>query len=261
MVVKLLLALGGIWVLLAGLVYLFQRRLQYLPDTSEVGPPRAGIEDVALHTSDGVALRAWYWPGTRELTLVFFHGNAGHRGDRLEWLEPFHQLGWGLFLLDYRGYGGSRGSPTEEGLYRDAEAAVDYLHGRGVARLVYFGESLGCGVAVEAAVRRPPVALILQAGAASLVGVARKAYPWLPVGLLMKDRFDAAARIPRVRCPVLCVHGSRDELIPVALGRALYDAAPEPKEWFELSDAGHNDLPWTGGRAYYERIHTFLEQR
>jgi fermentation-respiration switch protein FrsA (DUF1100 family) len=248
-------------------VYAFQRRLQYFPG-HDVPPPPEGVEDVTFDAADGVALRGWYWPGSRDTTLVLFHGNAGHRGDRLEWMRPLHVLGWGVFLVDYRGFGGSAGSPTEQGLYADGEAAANYLRGRGLQKLVYFGESLGCGVAVETAVRRPPAGLILQAGAASLVAVGtaslvavgKRAYPWLPVGLLMRDRYDAAARVAEARCPILCIHGTDDRTIPIEMGRALFDAAQEPKAWFAIDGAGHSDLSDVGGAAYYERVHEFLEK-
>jgi len=239
-------------------VYLLQRRLQYFPGF-DVPPAPEGVEDVTFETSDGVTLHAFFWPGPRDVTLVLFHGNAGHRGDRLEWMKPLHVLGWGVLLVDYRGFGGSAGSPTEQGLYLDGEAAADYLRGRGLTKLVYFGESLGCGVAVETAVRRPPAGLICQAGAASLVAVGKRAYPWLPVGLIMRDRFDAAARLPEARCPVLCIHGTDDATIPIEMGRALFDAAREPKTWLEIDGAGHSDLAAVGGAAYYERVHGFLE--
>lgn len=240
-------------------MYAFQRRLQYFP-ARDVPPPPDGVEDVTFEASDGVPLRAWYWPGTRDTTLVLFHGNAGHRADRLEWMRPLHVLGWGVFLVDYRGYGGSGGSPTEQGLYTDGEAAADYLRGRGLQKLVYFGESLGCGVAVETAVRRPAAGLICQAGAASLVAVGKRAYPWLPVGLLMRDRYEAAARIGEARCPILCIHGTADATIPIAMGKELFDAAREPKAWYAIEDAGHGDLSEVGGAAYYERVHEFLEK-
>ena len=257
------LILVGIWIVASGFMYFFQRKFQYWPDTDDVALPRgeryAGLEDVAFQTSDDVTLRAWYWPGTRDTVLILFHGNAGNRANRLEWLEPFHALGWGLLFVDYRGYGGSSGAPSEEGLYLDAEAAVDYLRGRGVEHLVYIGESLGVGVAVEAAVRRPPRAIILQAGAASLVPIGRRLYPWLPIESLMKDRYEAAKRIPDVQCPVLCIHGTDDGHIPLALGRELFDAAPEPKEWYPVEGGGHNNLPATAGREYYARVQAFLE--
>jgi len=165
-----------------------------------------------------------------------------------------------VLLLDYRGYGGSGGAPTEEGLVDDAEAAARWLEGRGAGKVAYFGESLGCGVAVALAARRPPAALILQSGADSLVHVAQRAYPVFPIGLLMKDRFDAAAQIASVPAPLLSIHGTEDELIPMAFGRALFDAAPGPKEWYPVEGAGHNDVSTRAGSAYYARVHAWLER-
>lgn len=252
----------AIYVLVTLLVYLFQRRLQYFPDGSpvslSVGARRSGIEDVVLTSRDGVKLCAWYWPGTRPVDILILHGNGGHRGDRRDWLQELRSLGCGLFILDYRGYGGSGGSPSEEGFYLDAEAAREWLDSRAKGQLVYLGESIGCGVAVELARRRPPAALILQAGFSSAVDVARRAYPYFPVSLLMKDRFESARKIPEVKCPVLCIHGDADTIVPMPLGRALFEAARDPKEWFEVPGAGHNDLPWVNLEAYKARIEAFI---
>jgi len=245
------------------LIYFLQRRLQYFPDPASVAipsdPKYRGIETVKLTTSDGLHLFAWYWAGQQPLTLVIFHGNAGHRGYRLEWMADLHSLGYGVFVLDYRGYGGSEGSPSEEGLYLDGVTALEWLDRNGVQKLVYLGESLGCGVAVEMAVRHPPVALILQSAFSSAVHVARKAYPYLPAGLLMKDRYNSKPKMTKIFCPVLSIHGGRDSIIPPALGRALFEAAKEPKLWYLIPDANHNDLPWVGGKAYLDEIQGFLE--
>ena len=213
--------LASLYLVFAGLVYLFQRKLQYFPDAASVALPHdpryRGIETVNLTTTDGLRLFAWHWPGPVPATLVIFHGNAGHRGHRLDWIEDLHNLGYGVFALDYRGYGGSEGSPTEEGLYRDGEAALGWLGKQGIQHLVYFGESLGCAVAAEMANRRPPLGLILQSGFSSAEDVARKAYPYLPVGLLMKDRFDSKQKMAKILCPVLFIHGERDAIIPPKL--------------------------------------------
>ena len=262
---RLLRGLAALYLVFAGLVYLFQRKLQYFPDPASVplphNPKYHGIETANLTTIDGLRLFAWHWPGRLPATLVIFHGNAGHRGHRLDWIEDLHSLGYGVFALDYRGYGGSEGSPTEEGLYRDGEAALQWLGKQGIQELVYFGESLGCGVAVEMAKRQPPLALILQSGFSSAWDVARKAYPYLPVRLLMKDPFDSKQKMAKILCPVLSIHGERDSIVPLKLGRALYDAANEPKTWFPIPEANHNDLPWVGGKTYLEGIQQFLQQR
>jgi len=261
---RLLRDLAMLYLVFVGLVYLFQRKLQYFPDAASVAlpydPKYRGIETVKLTTTDGLSLFACYWPARQPVTLVILHGNAGHRGHRLDWIEDLHSLGYGVFVLDYRGYGGSEGSPTEEGLYLDSEAALEWLSRNGIRNFVYFGESLGCGVAVELASRHPPLALILQSAFSSAVDVARKAYPYLPVALLMRDRFDSKPKMTKIFCPVLFIHGGRDSIIPPALGRALYDAANEPKSWFLIPDANHNDLPWVGGEGYLEGIQRFLER-
>jgi uncharacterized protein len=255
--------LAVIYLVFIGVVYLFQRKLQYFPDSAIVPLPLdekyRGIETVNLTTADGLRLFAWHWPGQLTITLVIFHGNAGHRGYRLDWIEDLHSLGYGVFALDYRGYGGSEGSPSEEGFYRDGEAALGWLAKQGIRDLIYFGESLGCGVAVEMAMRRPPQALILQSGFSSAVDVARKAYPYLPVRLLMKDCFDSKPKIGKIYCPILFIHGEKDSIIPVQLGRTLYEAANEPKTWFPIREADHNDLPGVGGSGYLNGIQGFLQ--
>jgi uncharacterized protein len=261
----LLRSLAAMYIIAVVLVYLFQRKLQYFPDPSEVPLPQGeeylGLETVELTTVDGLHITGWHWPGDRPVTLLIFHGNAGHRDHRLDWIKEFHSSGYGIFILDYRGYGGSEGSPTEEGLYRDGEAALQWLKHKRVSKIVYLGESLGCGVAVELATRHPPDALILQSGFSSALAVARKAYPYLPVRLLMKDRYECMEKIQKIKCPLLMIHGERDSIIPIGVGRDLFEAAKGPKEWFPVPGADHNDLPWTGGRAYLEKIDAFLRQR
>ena len=187
-----------IYVVLVGSVYLFQRKLQYFPEADPVPLPRGeayrGLQEVELETEDGNRLLGWYWPGKRPLTLVYFPGNGGNRMDRLDWARDFHRLGYSLFLLDYRGYGGNPGTPTETGLYRDAQAAVDWLAREPGRKLAYLGESLGSGVAVEMAIRAAPSGLIVQSGFSSAVDVGKSRYPLLPVSLLMRDRFDSSAQ-------------------------------------------------------------------
>ena len=242
-------------------LYFFQRRLQYFPATSNpsIPPGASGLEEFTTTTDDGVEIKGWYWPGTNPLTLVIFHGNGGHRGHRLEWMRMLRdRLGVGLCMPDYRGYGGSTGSPTEDGLYRDAEATLSWLRDRGASSFIYLGESLGTGVAVELARRQPPRALILQSGFSSCVAVAQNVYPFLPVGLLMTDRYDSAAKIGEIGCPVLMIHGEDDRTIPMRYGRALFEAARKPKEWLTIAGAHHNDLPWIDESKYLGTIEAFV---
>ncbi len=252
------------YVVVAVLVYVFQRRLQYLPSGKPVPIPgeaaRRGLEEFTAVAKDGARLLGWYWPGTKAIDIMILHGNAGNRGDRIEWLEDLRELGCGLCIVDYRGYGGSEGAPTEEGLYRDAEAAREWLRRRSGAPVVYYGESIGAAVAVELALREPAAALVLQSAFTSAADVGQRVYPFLPVRLLLKDRYDALARIGKVRTPILFIHGDRDSIIPLRFGRALFDAAPEPKEWLEVQGADHNDLPWVGGAAYRRAVGEFVRR-
>jgi uncharacterized protein len=227
-------------------VYLFQRNLQYFPDTMRPTPADAGLEgfeEIVLPTADGETLVAWHAPAPPgRPTIVYFHGNGGalwHRSDRF---SLFRRTGFGVFGLNYRGYGGSSGSPSETGLIADALTAIDHLESLGVdrTRLVYFGESLGSGVAVQAAVARPPRAVVLEAPFSSAADVAARVYWWLPARLLMKDRFDSLAVVGKVEAPLAVIHGDRDDIVPIDLGRRLLAAANDPKRLFLLAGKGHN---------------------
>ena len=252
-----------IYAVLVGTVYLLQRKLQYFPDADPVPLPRGqefrGLQTVELVSEDGNRSLSWYWPGEKPLTLVYFGGNGGNRADRLDWARDFHRLGYGLLLLDYRGYGGNPGTPTETGLYRDAQAALDWLGRESGRTLAYFGESLGSGVAVEMATRVTPAGLIIQSGFSSALDVGKSRYPFLPVGLLMKDRFDSLLKIRGVGCPLLAIHGDKDRTVPLRLGWALFEAAPEPKDWLLVPGAAHNDVSGVGGQSYWKKIDAFLQ--
>ena len=253
------------YVCLVVFVYFYQRRMQYLPDTA--APPLPGakrlgrLEEFSVTTEDGVQLFGWYWAGERPVTLLIFHGNGGNREHRLYWLERLHhRLKTHLCIIDYRGYGGSGGSPTERGLYLDAEATLAWLETRGAPPAIYLGESLGTGVAVELARRTPPLGLILQSGFSSATDVAKCAYPFLPVDLLMKDRFENAPKMGDIECPILVIHGERDGIIPMKLGQKLFDAAREPKDWLVVPGAGHNDLVVVASEEYDDRLNAFIER-
>jgi fermentation-respiration switch protein FrsA (DUF1100 family) len=262
LVLRFLMSVALAYLLVALTAFLFQRRLIYFPLPGPVelpvNPGYAGLSEVDLKTSDGVGLKAWYWPGERQLVLLVLHGNAGHRGHRLEWIDCLHRTGAGVFLLDYRGYGGSEGSPCEDGLYRDAEAAASWLASSGRGPLVYVGESLGAAVAVELALRRPPEALILQSPFTSLAGVGSLHYSYFPVGLLLRERFEVLPKIERIRCPVLVIHGGKDSIVPVSMGRKVFESAAGPKDWMEIAGGDHNDALWEDS-SYSARLKVFLK--
>ena len=246
----------GYLMLVAGL-YVVQRQLLYLPDGGIPSPTASGVpemSEVRLHTDDGLELLAWHRPGSRRrATILYLHGNGGHIGYRGDRIRPFIDGGFGVLLMEYRGYGGNPGRPSEPGLMSDARAALAFLDAAGVppAETVLYGELLGSTVAVAIAAERavggqPVAALVLEAPLSSVSDVAAYHYPWMPVRWLLKDRFEAAARIADVGAPVLIVHGDADEIVPIRYGRALFEAAQEPKEAAWIPGGGHEDLAQFG---------------
>lgn len=237
------LALGYLLLSLAACAW--QDSLLYFPDTSRPEPARFGVPDMApveLATADGVTLNAWYKPG--EPTLVLLHGNGGHIGHRGLKVRPWLDAGVGVLLVEWRGYGGNPGKPGEAGFLADGRAALAFVATQGVPseRTVLYGESLGTGIAVMLAAERPVGALILEAPYTSVVEVGASHYWFLPVRLLARDAFDAQAIAPRVKAPVLVIHGEADAVIPARFGQALLGVLPEPKQARFIPGAGHNDL-------------------
>jgi hypothetical protein len=225
-----------------------QDHLLYFPDRTRPDLAEAnvrGLEEVTLVTADGLALRSWWLPPREGRPVIaYFHGNGGHIGYRAVRVRRFAEAGLGVLMLEYRGYGGNPGSPGEEGLHADGRAALGFLDRAGVApeHLVLYGESLGTGVAVRMASEHRTGALILEAPYTRLSDAASAHYPEFLVSLLLRDRFDSLARIATVSAPLLVLHGERDAVIPVGLGRALFAAANQPKEAWFAPEGGHNDL-------------------
>jgi len=243
----------GLYVSLLGVLYVLQRRLLYFPDNGRPDPSLVGVPGVAVEhvaTKDGLSLLAWYAPPNDPsgFVVLYLHGNGGNIAYRAERLRRFARAGWGTLLLEYRGYGGNPGTPTEEGLVQDAQAGLAALHRRGVAseQVLIWGESLGCGVAVRLASEHRVAALLLEAPYTSITALARRQFRFVPVGLLLKDRFDAISRIPAVRAPIFVMAGGRDTLIPPDVSRELFAAARKPKEFWLAPEAGHNDLGAAG---------------
>jgi fermentation-respiration switch protein FrsA (DUF1100 family) len=232
-------------------------------------PKSAGLpfEDVYVTTSDGVRINGWYVPAPPKAdgsttTLLWFHGNAGNLSDRVHQLRQLHdQLGVNMFMIDYREYGRSEGEVSEAGTYRDAEAALVYLRGRPDAaahRIIYYGQSLGSAVAVELARRSPPDGLILESPFLSIQAMAKAVMPFLPVGVLISTKYDSLSKIGEIHAPLLILHGDRDEVVPYAQGRRLFEAANDPKRFYTISGAHHNDTYMMGGEGYYTALRDFL---
>lgn len=236
------------YAILAGGIFLLQPHLIYYPETGQNGidaPDSVGLayETVELKTADGENLHGWFVPAPEATaTVLFFHGNAGNISNRLEYLLMFHRLGYNTFIIDYRGYGQSSGEPSEKGTYRDAEAAWQYLTEQKdtpPSRIVLFGESLGGAVASWLAAREKPAVLVLASAFTSVPDMAAKIYPFLPVRLLSLFEYSTEDHLGAVTCPVFVAHSPKDEIVPFAHSKVLYNAAPEPKQFLELQ-GGHN---------------------
>ncbi|WP_374654850.1 alpha/beta hydrolase [Dongia sp.] len=259
-----LVALAALYLGALILLYTMQRKIVFHPDPALAAiadyPAPRGLETVTNRTADGLDIVSWYLPPARPdgRTIAYFHGNAGHHGGRVERIVPYAAAGYGILLVGYRGYGGNPGDPTEEGLYADARAALDFLQGQDVKadRLILFGESLGAAVATQMAIERPARAVILEAPFASILRSARQRYRYLAFDALVRDKFDTLSKIDRIGKPLLLIHGDLDRTTPAYFGRMVFDAAKEPKQGFFPAAAGHNDLMQHGMPA---RVLAFLE--
>jgi len=249
------------------LVWSLQRRLIYFP--YPVVPSAAGVlpgsEEVAFDTEDGLRLRGWFLPasGGDGGAVLVCNGNGGNRAMRAPLAAALSRAGLSVLLFDYRGYGGNPGRPSEAGLAADTRAAHAWLAARaGVdpGRVAYYGESLGAAVALGLAIERPPAALVLRSPFTSLADVAQFHYPWLPVRLLLAERYPSLDRIRHLAVPLLVVAGERDAIVPASQSRRLYDAAREPKRFTMVPGADHNDEALLSGGHLIGEVLGFLRE-
>ena len=269
---------------LIALVMAFEDKLIYFPSKYpdgfwEIDNPlvREGeifpkIEDCYFSTSDGLRLHGWYCtphrkaggssnPMAAETVVLWFHGNAGNISYRYDMIRAMMPLPVQVFIVDYRGYGKSEGKPTEQGLYIDARAAWDYLtNQRGVPsqRVIIFGKSLGGAPAIELASQVEPAGLIMQSSFTSAADMAAVVMPLLP-RVFLHTKMDSVSKISRIRCPKLFIHSRADEVVPFEMGYRLYQAAPEPKQFYEVNGAPHNSTYLVGGKPYLDAIRSFVE--
>jgi fermentation-respiration switch protein FrsA (DUF1100 family) len=242
----------GLYLAVAATLYFAQRSLMYFPDTAHVTPASAGLPEateVALTTADGAQIHAWHVPPRDDKPVIlYFHGNGGSLPHRVERFRRLIEAGIGLVAVEYRGYGGNAGSPSERGLIADAEAGYAFATTLyPPSRLVVWGESLGSGVAVALAAEKPVGRVILEAPFTSAAAVGAQHYWYLPVRLLMSDQFRSDERIGKVTAPLLILHGLRDQVVPYAMGEHLFDLANQPKHIARFLDGGHEDLDAHGG--------------
>lgn len=261
---------------IVGLAFAFQDQLLFQPSSRLLATPSdAGMEyeTVDLTTEDGETLHGWWIPAadvsretrTSEVptrTLLFFHGNAGNISGRLESVQQFHQLGLNVLIVDYRGYGQSTGSPSEEGLYKDADTCWEHLTDeRGIAPddIGIFGRSMGGGVATWLAARHTPGAVILESVFTNVPDIGAHHYPFLPVRALATNQFDNESRVAEIDVPILVIHSREDRVVPFKLGRRVYEVATEPKQFLEIQ-GGHNDGFMVSSPTYLKTIGDFLEE-
>ncbi len=261
---KLLLIVALVYACNVTFIVLFQRDFMYFPNTdrpvlAESEAPEMQVVDVP--TSDGLNLLAWYSPAPENApTVLLLHGNGGNLAWRSFKARHLIDAGFGVLLLEYRGYGGNEGKPTHAGFSEDAESAYRFLLDQGVhpANMVYYGESLGTGVAAELAAKHPPKALILETPYTSIAQVAAEVYyPHIPYAKkLVKDNYDTVTALKQLQdVPVLVLHGKDDEIIPFRYGQAVFDAANEPKEFWVVEEGMHTDLSHYGAQ---EAINAFI---
>jgi fermentation-respiration switch protein FrsA (DUF1100 family) len=263
LLIKSLLALLAAYLLLVVAAYYVQRRLMYFPDTERVAPASVGLANVTervLETPDGERVIAWYAPARPgQPTILYFHGNGGSLEARSERVRKYAERGRGIFMMTYRGYGGSTGVPSERANVADAKLAYDTLAKEGVRGrdIIVYGESLGSGVAVQVAAEREVGGLILDAPYTSTVDVAELVYPYLPARWLMTDRYETLRYLGGVKAPLLVVHGEKDSIIPIAMGRRVHAAAIGPAEIVTFAQAGHSDHHLFGS---YDAINAWIDR-
>lgn len=236
---------------------------------NEQSAPR--FEDVWLSTADGVRIHGWYVTSVGKankadraafyrITILFCHGNGGNISDRAELVSKFTGLPADVFIFDYRGYGKSEGVPSEQGVYADAQAAWDYLQNRADAKdrqIILYGESLGGAVAIELASRVHPAGLIVQSSFTSIADMAKTLLPIIP-GFVIRTKMDSLSKVPLLPCPKLFIHSPADDVVPFRLGKRLFESASEPKQFYEVPSARHNETDTVGGAQYLETISRFV---
>lgn len=245
-----------------------ENRMIFHPSASiDHTPGHAGLvfEDIYFSAQDGVRLNGWFIPHREaRSTLVWFHGNAGNIGHRVENIKWLHdRVPANIFIFDYRGYGRSEGLPSETGTYLDGEAALDLMRKKlgadGAEKIILFGRSLGAAIATEMATRFDVQGLILESPFVSIAEMARVLFPFLPIGPLLQTRYDVRATIEKIKVPVLVLHGDRDTIIPFKQGRLVFEAAPEPKRFFAIAGADHNTTVVVGAERYFEQFNEFID--
>ncbi|HEX9652278.1 MAG TPA: alpha/beta hydrolase [bacterium] len=266
---KFILALLIFFLVFVLFLRLVENRLIFFPSKFPQGywhPEAFGLDvrDCYFAAADGVQLHGWFLKNENAVaTLLWCTGNAGNVSDRLDNLSQLSNLPLNVFIFGYRGYGRSDGSPDENGVYLDALGAYDYLLGLPQVRrerIIIFGRSLGGAVAVDLASKRPAAGLILESTFTSARDMAKSTFGVIPLQFIIKTKFDSVRKIKQINIPLLMIHGDVDRTVPLKLGRELFLAANEPKEFYEIAGADHNDTYIVGGTTYFRKLLHFVNQ-
>ena len=244
----------------------FEKKGIYYPSKEIVfNPTDAGLkyEDIFFLTDDNLRLNGWFIPSENpQGTLLFCHGNAGNISHRVEIIDIFRKLNLNVFIFDYRGYGRSQGIPNEQGLYQDAQAAYQYLLSRpdvDKEAIVIYGKSIGANVAINLASKVDAACLISEGGFTSAYDMGKKLFPYLPIKWMITVKYDALEKIKDITIPKLIIHSKDDEIIPFRLGERLFEAAPQPKEFYQMRGS-HNEAIFMNKEEYSSRVNNFLSK-
>ena len=233
------------YLLLIVFIYFYQRNLLYHPSENNYQNDEIqfSYEEIFIKVDDKIKLKSWIINKNLKKfkTLVFFHGNAGELSNRIYKLNELNKLDINVLLISWRGFSGNEGSPTEDNLYKDAEAAIQWLNNKEVEnnRIILYGESLGTGVAVEIGKKNNFNSIILESPFTSMENAAKIYYPYLPVKLLLKDKYDSLSKITTIKTPILIMHGKKDDIVPFSMGKELFEKANNPKHSYFTSDDDH----------------------
>ncbi len=253
----------------AAFLLLFENKIIFHPSRYPEGfwnPASVGVpaQDIYFKAEDGIKLHGWFIPNPNAVaTLLWFHGNAGNLSHRLDNIQRLKPLNLNIFIFDYRGYGRSEGEPDEQGIYRDSRAAykkVLELDGVSVDSLFLFGRSLGGICAVETALNHPARGLIMESVFTNSADMSRQVFPLVPLGWAIRSKLDALGKVPHLKLAKLFLHGTRDEIVPYDLGRKLFEQAGNPKTFYPIEGAGHNDTYIMGGARYFAALSRFITE-
>ena len=232
---QLVLIIFSLYLFVLVFLYFYQRNLLYHPNENNYSGDKISvkIEKVKIRTSDNVELIGWYHEKNIKdyKTLVYFHGNAGSLENRIHKLNHFRDMSVNFLIIAWRGFSGNEGKPSESGLYEDGESAIKWLVKKGVdeKNIVIYGESLGTGVATHLSQNKEFAGVILETPFTSMIDAAKKFYPYIPVGLLLKDKFENKNKIKNIKSPILIMHGEKDQIVPFEMGKKMFEIANEPK--------------------------------